>query len=400
MEISELFKGIAVVIDDEVDIKGANISKVLKQLDKKNIPYISYKDIPSDEIISNFQNLSFILLDWDLKQNGAINDTLPQEVKIQSTLKKLDLEKNIEFIEKVKRICFCPIFIFSNYEIVDIQKTLEDNKLIRNNSQSHIFIKRKSDLINGNHLFSEIESWVKDNPSIYVLKKWENEYQRSKNSLFLDFQEINPLWPRIIWSNFEKDGVNKSSELGKLIHNNLNSRMYPLEFSEKVLSLQESELEPDSIRKVLEGELYLKDSVIPKDSISPGDLFQRSSDYFLNIRASCDLVPNRNSGKTTINDVELYLIIGKEMKAKEMGKKYEVDYGLFRECTNQVIVFPINNGKAIVFNLKKLRIDIWANFQNNRIGRILPPHITRIQQKYSFYLQRQGLPRIPLKAIS
>ena len=41
----------------------------------------------------------------------------------------------------------------------------------------------------------------------------------------------------------------------------------------------------------------------------------------------------------------------------------------------------------------------WNNIKDNRIGRLLPPYITRVQQKYAHYLQRQGLPRIPKQAI-
>lgn len=31
----------------------------------------------------------------------------------------------------------------------------------------------------------------------------------------------------------------------------------------------------------------------------------------------------------------------------------------------------------------------------NRVGRLLPPFVTRVQQRYASYLQRPGMPRIP-----
>jgi len=41
----------------------------------------------------------------------------------------------------------------------------------------------------------------------------------------------------------------------------------------------------------------------------------------------------------------------------------------------------------------------WSEYKARRIGRLLPPYITRLQQKYAFYLQRQALPAIPEKAM-
>jgi len=35
----------------------------------------------------------------------------------------------------------------------------------------------------------------------------------------------------------------------------------------------------------------------------------------------------------------------------------------------------------------------------HRIGRLLPPYLTRLQQRYSAYLQRPGLSRIPRAAL-
>ena len=69
------------------------------------------------------------------------------------------------------------------------------------------------------------------------------------------------------------------------------------------------------------------------------------------------------------------------------------------EIDNQSIIFPINNGLSIDFRFKKLEIKSWEDVKDRRIGRILSPHIDRMQQRYAAYLQRQGLPRVPQKAI-
>ena len=57
------------------------------------------------------------------------------------------------------------------------------------------------------------------------------------------------------------------------------------------------------------------------------------------------------------------------------------------------------DGKILSFSLRKLSIKKWNEIKDNRQGRLLPPYITKIQQKYSAYIQRQGLPSIPKEAI-
>ena len=56
-------------------------------------------------------------------------------------------------------------------------------------------------------------------------------------------------------------------------------------------------------------------------------------------------------------------------------------------------------GKIFCFSLRDIKTEKWKDIKDNRIGRLLPPYITKVQQKYAAYLQRQGLPRIPEEAI-
>ena len=42
-----------------------------------------------------------------------------------------------------------------------------------------------------------------------------------------------------------------------------------------------------------------------------------------------------------------------------------------------------------------LKIQNWKKLKKCRKGRILSPYITKLQMKYSYYLQRQGFPKIP-----
>jgi len=396
MEIHELFRGIAIVIDNEIGNDKASISYIIAQIKQQNIPYIPYKTIPTDEEVINFCNLSFVLLDWDLNE---IDDRSKAEgVKAPATLSDSLINENIHFITTLKGICYCPIFIFSDLNVNAIALKLEENHLILKGRPNHIFIKSKGDL-QGDKLFNEIEKWVKINPSIYVLKEWEKEYQKSKNNLFLEFQELSPIWPKILWKNYEDDGVNKSLELGELITRNLLSRMMPFEFCDEILTNNAESISQSEIRKVLEGCIYIGKEKLHDDNIAPGDVFQISNEYFVNIRAACNLIPDRNKPKASLDDVELYLLKGQVVSEKDITKLFLKEYGIFSEADYQAILFPIINGKILDFHFKKIFVKDWRDIKQNRIGRILPPFITKIQQKYAHYLQRQGLPRTPSEAL-
>ena len=399
METVELFKGIAIVIDNEVNNQKANIHYILDQINQKNIPFLAYQTLPTDEIIANFKDLSFLLLDWDLTTDSSTSDTIQEGVIFPDTLKKSGTDENINFIKKLTHICFCPIFIFSNVDINVIINKLEENRIYSKDKPNHIFVKSKSDLTEKMMLFKEIEKWVRCNPSIYVLKEWENEYQKSKNRMFVEFQKLSPVWPKIMWKTYGDDGANNSLELGELITRNLHTRMTPFEFSDEILSLKEEIIDRIELCRVLEGERFLLNTNLHNDNIAPGDVFKVSSCYYVNIRAACDLFPDRNKKDDNLDDVQLYLLKGFALSEKQVNHKFSEKYGHFDEHDNQVIIFPILDGKTIDFQFKNLEIMKWAELRDKRIGRVLPPYITRIQQKYAQYIQRQGLPRTPREAV-
>ena len=46
MEVEELFKGIAVIIDDEINDESSPIFNIRKLIEKRNIPVLTYAEIP------------------------------------------------------------------------------------------------------------------------------------------------------------------------------------------------------------------------------------------------------------------------------------------------------------------------------------------------------------------
>jgi hypothetical protein len=385
MNVEQLLKGIVVVIDDELDKPDANINKIIEQLNDKNYPILKYKELDKIDI-AKLGYVSFLLLDWDLRENLLDESDKIGGVKLTGIRDEYIVE-NIKFIREIIDSTFCPIFIFSNQDVNNIETKLVQEKITHENKPSRIFIKSKRDVENSGQLFAEIEAWLKSNPSMYVLKKWEIEYQNAINIFFNDFQNFSPFWPLILWECFKKDGVNPSLELAELLTRNLHNRMRPFEFSEKILINKNYEPKREEVRTVLEGERFLPVSILKDCDIGTGDIFKIKNSYYLNIRPQCDLL--------RCEEAMIYCIKGNVITKKMEEKSFLPEIGQFEERKDMEIIPFINNGKTLAFYFKDIHIKSFNEMKDNRIGRLLPPYITRIQQRFALYLQRQGLPRIP-----
>ncbi len=407
MDIKKLFSGIAIIIDDNIkkENSGDLILKIRDQLKKKHIPILEYEDLPDDKEICNFKNINFILLDWYLFEN------LESRVKINE---QLFIKNNIEFLKKIKNVGFIPVFIFSNQEPRSIIEKLSGEDIYNESSNNNVFIKRKQDLLsedNDNLLFAEIEKWLKGTPSMYVLKKWEYSLSKAKRKLFWDFYEINPNWPSVLQKTFTDDGSDVNYELGNFIYKNLSARAEQIIFDDNILDQEDDNISKQDIRKVLEAERFIKNGALP-DKPCTGDLFEYDFDdnglkekrYYLNIRPECDIVRPKNP--------ELYCLECRIISDESINSEKLFNRGSFAEKVNNAYIPFINNGEIIKVCFRNMKIFKWKEklkdkndketgkmFKETRIGKLLPPYITKVQQRYSFYLQRQGLPAIPEKAI-
>ena len=397
MPTTELFNGIAVVIDDEIGKEGANINKLIEQIEIKNIPCVKYTSLPDNEIINHLQGISFLILDWMIIDADLQDDSHNSSIFSDNIVKE-----NIDFLKNISAKCFIPVFIFTNDNIDGIIAMLIENNLYADDKPNFIFVKDKSELDN-DKLFSQINDWIQTTPSIYALKAWEKEYGKAKNLLFLDFYNMNHSWPTILWNNFKDDSVNMSKELGEVISRNLHTRMTPFSFNEDYLMKDDLDADKDEIRKVIEGERFIDKKRLHDDSIVAGDVFTRKHSekkLYLNIRPDCDCIPDRSNSEATQDDVKLYFIKGNILSQSDEKEIYIEKYGNFTEREYESFVFSMRNGKSYIFNFKDIITAYWKDYKDKRIGRLLPPYITRIQQCYAFYLQRQGLPRTPEIAVT
>ena len=122
------------------------------------------------------------------------------------------------------------------------------------------------------------------------------------------------------------------------------------------------------------------------------DEHEGNREYFINVRPQCDCIPRDG---IVLGDVDLYLIKGTEKAINKCN--FIPKYGNFSDTETKVTIFPIFH-KAIQFKLGDFSVKKFSEMREKRIGRLLPPFITKLVQKYALYIQRQALPRIPEEA--
>ncbi len=155
------------------------------------------------------------------------------------------------------------------------------------------------------------------------------------------------------------------------------------------------------MRKVIEGERFVSKDGLHDNSVCAGDIFEIDKKIYINMRPSyCDCVLGRASNGGIISDLDMYLLRGSQLTSAKEKRLFNKQYGNCEEIDNQSIIFSLIRGRTYEFRFKDLTIKKWSQLKDSRIGRLLPPHISRMQQRYALYLQRTGLPRTPDVAVN
>lgn len=139
--VEKLFRGVAVIFDDEIDKSSSNIFAIKKSIEENNIPVATYKDLPRKELIPSLANASFIILDWDFSSSSL--ETGTERVLLGSELEKSLVRDLIAFIEEALQKIFVPVFIFSYHSEDSIIEMLEGTKVLDEENENRVFIKQK-----------------------------------------------------------------------------------------------------------------------------------------------------------------------------------------------------------------------------------------------------------------
>lgn len=386
--------GIAVVIDDALNKDGEDTTDKIFQIienfeNQWEIPFYKADKIPADNICNNLlQSTAFVLLDWKLWSSNA------------SQLQDSGIKANINFLKNAKDY-FVPVFIFTNESPDDVISELPPDLYAQDKPENNfIFVKQKGDLIESETSGSQlIEGWLEKSASVYTLKTWEKAFYESKRQLFSSMYIKSPDWPKVFWKSYKDDGVDPSSSITRLINDCLSGRIKTNIFEEQIFDTDILNVSGGDIRELITEASFIRKENLPEDEIRAGDLFKLpKGKYLINIRPDCDCIPRSNNQEA--GDVELYCIEGKNMDKGDVKKNYNEGQGHFNERIWESISFSLFEGKTIRFDFRKFDKKKFSQIQEQHVGRLIHPYITRIQQRYALYLQRQALPRIPEEALT
>jgi hypothetical protein len=396
MTVPHLFKGVAVVIDNGIGT-GEAIDKILASIRASGGHAIELGKLPPpDYDLEHFARVSFFIMDWNLAndENGI---PLEAKVRLPEMLDKQMVADNIDFLKRLRKSRHAPVVIFSNEDPDTVIDELSaDAELHKSVQESHILVKRKVDV--ADKVYEILEDWGKATPSVLTLKTWERNYIRAANDLFIDLHNRTPYWPVLLWQTFGADNIPPEVEMNKLLNRLVESRMDLLALELKpfleTVDQERAKNHADYIKSmngVLEGERFLRASKLKDGIYAPGDIFERvvSEDkrtYWMNIRAECDCLRGSDS-------MELYLLQLKLVENPEISRQFGL---ISNEKDTEAVVFAMMDGKTYTVKFKDMDIRELRKMKDmTRVGRLLPPFVTRVQQRYASYLQRPGMPRIP-----
>ena len=388
MSIEELFSGIGVVIDDQVFEQDGNSDRIIaivNELEEKHFPLLKYDNLPSDELIDNLANVSFLLMDWEFGTGSLGRASIG--VTIGDTLQKENEKRIIEIVKRALAHSLVPIFIFSNQNRDSIVKKLKKANIDTDNRP--IFVETKTNLVEQGQLFTKIGVWVDSVLGVYVSKLWEKSMYNAKNQFFADMANNSSHWPKALFTAAAEDSVDPGEEITEIISQNIVSRMQPIVVEETQIEKDNASPSKDELLGILGGQAFVENT---SNRSVVGDFYVRKEDghsekYYVNIRPTCDCVKrDSNSGKVYLLEctTECWAALEKNMHE-----------GHIKEGDDCAIVGPLYKRKFYRVKFKEILVvdeDSWAVYKR---GRILAPYITHVAERYGLYVQRQALPRLP-----
>ena len=395
----DLLDGIAVFIDDEVDKKDTEANKLKQQIEGKNIPLILRDKIPNsiNDFVKHLYGVSFIILDWKFLSSQSEPEQIAAGVHIPEDVRT---GATIEFLEQLLKATYCPIFIISQESVTSIQSELNKQQITKDGMHPRIFIHGKKELSNG-QLFSKLNEWIEKRSVTYVLKTWEKAARKAKLWMFTNLENKHSCWPRVLWKTFGDDHTNQSNALSETICNIFSNNLIANTYFESEKIKSGDEICSVDVRSVLEAERFM--TVSEEMSPAPGDIFKTENEgyYLLNIRAQCNLLHIQNP--------DLYCVRGTILDESKIQKTTIADSQnndkilFFRGQLHgheDIVYIPfILEGKILGLDFKQFKIKSYNTVKSQRVGRLLPPFITKVQQLFSSYMIREGLPAIPDEAI-
>lgn len=388
--IGDFFIGPAVVVDDKIGQRADGMLDVLEQIAAAGMPVVTRTELPPDNEIDHWGGFSLIVLDWELM---SVDEELAG-IAAPEGLSRQNAAAVAEFVEKLLKKLYSPIFILSNEDVDEIRQELADRlQVVKTQVESRVLVRAKSAV--ANNLFEVLNDWMKSHPAVYALKRWELGYAEARRQMFHDFELGSTQWPRILWKTSKADGTNPHFELSETISRNILHRFEPLVFDDDSLDVEGDwpESRP-AVRMVVHRNAVVDQNSLHDDVIMPGDFFAvegKDSTILINVTPACDLVARKGAN---LDDVPMILLEGELLGSAEFSSKSKREK--LRSPDGAEIIWVLrSDGRPYRFLFKSWRSAKWGDHKSRRKGRLLEPYITLLQQRFALHFHRQGLPRLP-----
>lgn len=405
----DVVRGAAVVIDDRIG-EESDIDALLKQLTDQSVPTVALRELPPTESLVHWKQFALIVMDWRL--TGGDDETeveIPGGVTMPSTLSDEVVNSNIDFLSALLDQTALPVFIATNDDVEGVRTTLTERFAATfPNFAERVQVFSKGEL--QPDLFSKVAEWLDGRPSLKVLDAWRRAYLDAEIAVFHDFSRAEEDWVASVQRAAALDQSPISVTLRDLLAANVFNRIGPL-----VVELNEpgdGALEnAEALRRVLHLSAVVPSSSLPDGDPYTGDLFvpdgaeEPYSEIRILLTPECELVGRGQEEwrytHVTARRRELPTKPQKQIDAltkpqrehlvssllTPSGDLYEIPLKSWR--SEQVVRVAPAEGDEV----SDVSAAPWTGFK--RIGRLLDPYLTHLQQNFASYAVRKGLPAIP-----
>ena len=168
-----------------------------------------------------------------------------------SQLQKEYQREVIDFIKAIMGKLFIPVFIFSGVDIDEVKGSLMEEGLYDEQKPGRIFIRSKADIGSEEELFQNIEEWVRQVPSVYVLKELEYNLRTTTNRMFTEWYSYSPQWVNVIWKMLKENSSEVQQEFGEFIVRNLANMAAQFSFDEELFELDSHQVNDDELAQIV-----------------------------------------------------------------------------------------------------------------------------------------------------
>lgn len=326
MNVKDLFTGIAVVVDDEVDERDAGITKVINCIEEAfDIKCLKLSKRPQGKSVKPLSEATMVILDWKLNCGISSTGADTFEIKEGATLEEENDRDNVKLIQEILEESLVPIFVVTN-DAGAAREALKRSGIAEVGGR--VSVVDKGGLTDSENLERYLEKWLEQNHESYVLKEWECTAKNAKTDFFKSFGKERVKWADTLWARIKKDDKSDCRNmfgeyLTRCIVNRMDDFAFdPTVFKEDCAAISSNEI----ISDLVNAEKMKRPAGFP-DHPRSGDLYYRKRKFLLNVRADCDTARSEDAKKTGIYYIEGSLIDAEQLEPPrsvivEDGKSY------------------------------------------------------------------------------